>query len=565
MKELTGADCIAVQFFLLEFVILDFELGPRTRAKLFGDGAKRQTRLALSPLSASSTLVMSAPRPPPSNTNSPNGAPPAKRRRPAKKQGLRAPAAAPSSVPTGLSSTTSTPIDTPSMTPGTLTPPATSGGEGGRGFTNTRFADFLAQGAISQACMNGIASLRPVHEFCTEVQAATLPVILTGADVYVITTSTAAVASSADLFRVVYFSLLSLAQARTGTGKTLAFLIPSIESLLRAKPQPAAGHISILILSPTRELAIQIEEAARGLLSGTNYAVQHVSFLRMSEQTTSTSATMAQVYAVPQADPPPSSRASQVVGGTNMNSEINRLNKQRCDILVATPGRILDHLENSNLRSKLVACRALILDEADRLLEQGFRKEIVKIIECLPDRRQVPRQTLLFSATVPAQVHQIASLALLPNFTFITTLKPEEENTHKHVPQFSLIAPLEDQFATTLGAIKSELATHGAATKIMVFFPTARATGLAAALFKRCNIGLEIWEIHSRKSQSQRNAAAESYKLAKSGVLFSSDVTARGMDFPGVTTVIQTGLPQNTEQYVHRCVRFSAQLRFADH
>lgn len=98
-----------------------------------------------------------------------------------------------------------------------------------------------------------------------------------------------------------------------------------------------------------------------------------------------------------------------------MNAETNRLNKQRCDILVATPGRILDHLQNSNLKAKLSACRALILDEADRLLEQGFRKEIEKIIACLPDRRQVPRQTLLFSATVPAQVHQVSVLGIIAN------------------------------------------------------------------------------------------------------------------------------------------------------
>lgn len=104
-----------------------------------------------------------------------------------------------------------------------------------------------------------------------------------------------------------------------------------------------------------------------------------------------------------------------------MNAETNRLNKQRCDILVATPGRILDHLQNSNLKAKLSSCRALILDEADRLLEQGFRREIEKIIACLPDRRQVPRQTLLFSATVPAQVHQV-SCPSLPSHTIATEL-----------------------------------------------------------------------------------------------------------------------------------------------
>lgn len=223
----------------------------------------------------------------------------------------------------------------------------------------------------------------------------------------------------------------SLAQAKTGTGKTLAFLIPSIELLLRSRPQPAQGQISILVLSPTRELAIQIEEAARSLLSGTNYQVQHV------------------------------------VGGTNMTTETKRLNNQRCDILVATPGRLLDHLNNSNVMAKLSACRALILDEADRLLEQGFRREIEKIIACLPDRRQVPRQTLLFSATVPAQVHQIAQLALLPGHQFISTLKEEDQNVHQHVPQFSLVVDMHDVFASTLAVVQSEIDLHGEATKIV--------------------------------------------------------------------------------------------------
>ena len=142
---------------------------------------------------------------------------------------------------------------------------------------------------------------------------------------------------------------------------------------------------------PTRELAIQIEEAARGLLSATNYAVQHV---------------------CPSCPVAPLIQTNhfltcQVVGGTNMSTETKRLNGQRCDILVATPGRLIDHLENSDLKRKFAGLRALVLDEADRLLEAGFRRELVRIIDSLPDRKNVPRQTLLFSATVPQQVHQV--------------------------------------------------------------------------------------------------------------------------------------------------------------
>ncbi len=228
-----------------------------------------------------------------------------------------------------------------------------------------------------------------------------------------------------------------LAQAKTGTGKTLAFLIPSVENLVKSNPQPRPGQISVLIMSPTRELAIQIEEAARTIMSATPYKVQHV------------------------------------VGGTNMSAETRRLNNERCDILVATPGRLQDHMENGNLKAKFAGLRALILDEADRLLEQGFRREIEKIINMLPNRAQVPRQTLLFSATIPAQVHQVAALALLPSHKFITTISEADANTHLHVPQHLLVAQTLDQlFPLALATIRSEIAIHGDATKMMAFLPT---------------------------------------------------------------------------------------------
>ncbi|GAA5970892.1 hypothetical protein JCM3765_000846 [Sporobolomyces pararoseus] len=379
---------------------------------------------------------------------------------------------------------------TPAATPRSTSPNGLS-----KTFSNTKFSDFIESGQISAATAVGIRQGGFTN--CTEVQAQTLPVAITGVDL--------------------------LAQARTGTGKTLAFLIPSIERLIRAPQQPQRGQISVLILSPTRELAIQIQDSAKVLLAGTPYTCDHV------------------------------------VGGTNMKSEINRLNKQQTDILVATPGRLQDHLENSNLKAKLSSLKCLILDEADRLLEAGFRREIEKIIGFLPNRTSSPRQTLLFSATIPQQVHQIASLALLPNHAFVSTIPPEEENTHEHVPQYSVTPPsLYDLFPTTLAVLKNEIKTHGSDAKTMVFFPTARATGLAAALFKRAGLqayGQEIFEIHSRKSQGQRNAAAEAFKNVKGGVLFSSDVTARGMDFPNVTAVIQVGIPQTPEQYVHRLGR----------
>ncbi|GAA5941383.1 hypothetical protein JCM3775_004912 [Rhodotorula graminis] len=385
-------------------------------------------------------------------------------------------------------------VTTPSQTPRAATP--IPGSALSKTFSTTRFADFVQQGLISQATARGIA--QGGYEYCTEVQAQTLPVCLTGVDV--------------------------LAQARTGTGKTLAFLIPSIENLLRAPTQPPKGAISVLVLSPTRELAIQIEESAKTLLSGTQFKVQHV------------------------------------VGGTNMNAETKRLNNERCDFLIATPGRLLDHLQNGGLKPKLSGLRTLIFDEADRLLEQGFRQDCERIISHLPSRQSAPRQSLMFSATIPPQVHQLGAIALAKGFKFVSTIPDDEQNTHQAVPQFSLLPPsLLDVFPQTLALLREEIRVNPA-TKAMVFLPTARATGLVAALFKRVGLqqlapGFDTYEIHSRKSQSQRNAAAEAFKVAQGGVLFSSDVTARGMDFPNVTAVIQVGLPASLEQYVHRLGR----------
>ncbi|GAA5982201.1 hypothetical protein JCM10908_004782 [Rhodotorula pacifica] len=386
-------------------------------------------------------------------------------------------------------------VTTPSMTPRAATP--SGGASSSSTFSDVKFTDFLQQGLISQQTAKGIAS--GGYEYCTQVQAQTLPTCLTGEDV--------------------------LAQARTGTGKTLAFLIPSIENLLRAPTQPAKGQISVLVLSPTRELAIQIEESAKTLLSGTVFKAQHV------------------------------------VGGTNMNAEVKRLQNERCDFLIATPGRLLDHLQNSGLKQKLSGLRTFIFDEADRLLEQGFRQDCERIISHLPARQSTPRQTLMFSATIPQQVHQLSSLALLPSHKFISTIPPDEENTHQNVPQTTVLPnSIFDVFPASLAVLKQELAKHGDATKVMFFLPTARATGLVASLFKRVGLqqmanGFEVYEIHSRKSQSARNSAAEAFKVAKGGVLFSSDVTARGMDFPNVTSVIQVGLPASGEQYIHRLGR----------
>ncbi|KAH7910632.1 P-loop containing nucleoside triphosphate hydrolase protein [Hygrophoropsis aurantiaca] len=327
----------------------------------------------------------------------------------------------------------------------------------------------------------------------TDVQAATIEFGLSGVDL--------------------------LVQAKTGTGKTTAFLLPAIENLINQPPPQ--NQISIVVLSPTRELALQIEKEAKGLLQNHPLKVQ------------------------------------SVIGGTNMKTESNRLSAGQCDILVATPGRLIDHLQNGALKQRVQCLQTLVLDEADRLLDQGFKPELEKILTFLPNRQQVPRQCMLYSATLSQPIKQIASLYLHPNHQFVSTLRDDEVNTHQHVPQSFVIVPIEDSLPAVLAILKEEIATNGDSAKCMVFCTTARGTSVAATVLANAG-GSDlppVYEIQSRMSQSARSKNAEAFKSAKSAILFSSDVTARGMDFPGVTLVLQIGLPSSAEQYIHRLGR----------
>ncbi|TDL20953.1 DEAD-domain-containing protein [Rickenella mellea] len=370
---------------------------------------------------------------------------------------------------------------------------------GNNTFSALRFSDLATQGRISQKLANNIP-----HEFCTEVQAATIDTSLSGRDI--------------------------LARAKTGTGKTLSFLLPSVELLSRVVPTPSRGKISILVISPTRELAQQIAKEAEVLMKDLPYKVQ------------------------------------TVFGGTNINTEKRRLLQERCDVLVATPGRLVDHIQNSGLRDQLNGLRTLVLDEADRLLDAGFRRELVSIIEALPNNRTQRRQTLLYSATVSAEVKKIATLALLPDHQYISTISEDEENTHQHVKQEYIVAPFSDTYAITAKYLTEAIGQSRAAgedEKIIVFLPTARSASLMYELVRRNWISrppesffpVPVLQIHSRMSQPARMRATEDFRKLPSAVLFSSDVTARGMDFQGIGYVVQVGVPANAEQYIHRLGR----------
>ncbi|KLU82874.1 hypothetical protein MAPG_01942 [Magnaporthiopsis poae ATCC 64411] len=318
-----------------------------------------------------------------------------------------------------------------------------------------------------------------------------------------------------------------LAQAKTGTGKTIAFLLPAIQSLLHRDPSRGNG-ISLLAISPTRELALQIAKEAQMLLQ------------RL-----------------------PSIKVCTAIGGTNKNTEERQIRKG-CQILVGTPGRIFDHLTaedggESEVRAMLQGLDTLVLDEADRLLDMGFLPSLKKIVSCLPRRDKVPRQGMLFSATVADHVAKVASIALAPNYKFISTIATGETNTHERVPQHLVVVPtFADMAAGLVGAIRHELdqsADKGASFKAIVFAPTAGLVDFYAAVFEKISGLPAVSTLHSRMSQSKRTSVTEDFRRAASGVMIATDVIARGMDFPAVSNVFQAGIPSDKESYIHRLGR----------
>ena len=217
--------------------------------------------------------------------------------------------------------------------------------------------------------------------------------------------------------------------------------------------------------------------------------------------------------------------------------------------LIATPGRLKDHILNTvGMRERMSSIRILILDEADQLLDLGFNKDIEKIVSYLPEKQF--RQTLLFSATLPSSIQLLVRHLLKAKYSFIDTIGEEEVQTHSHVLQDLVIVPLQDMIPSILSILLQHMTTPN--YKIIVFFTTARVTGYMSQLLMKC--GLNILEMHSRKSQSVRTKTSDIFRRSTDVIMFSSDVSARGMDYPNVTFVLQVGVTDKT-QYIHRLGR----------
>ena len=309
-----------------------------------------------------------------------------------------------------------------------------------------------------------------------------------------------------------------LVQARTGTGKTVAFLLPALQAMLQQRRGPDAA-ISLLVISPTRELAMQIAQEATNLLQ------------RL-----------------------PRYRVRVAMGGTNKDREEKQI-LAGCHVLIATPGRLLDHMANDDIVYALRHLDTLVLDEADRLLDMGFMPALRDIVRHLPDRRLVKRQGMLFSATLPPHVEQVAGLVLQPGYKFISTIPAGEVNTHERVPQFLVTVPDFSYVTSALvGCMRREAAQHPS-FKAIVFAPTAALAGLYGHILSLVAGLPPVSTLHSRISQNKRTKVTNDYRDAAAAVLVATDVVARGMDFPGVTTVVQVGIPSDKQSYIHRLGR----------
>lgn len=330
----------------------------------------------------------------------------------------------------------------------------------------------------------------------------------------------------------------SVAQAKTGTGKTLAFLVPIVQRIIDndvALAMPRGGRarsddIRAIVVSPTRELAEQIGVEAKKLCQGTGVVVQIA------------------------------------VGGTQKNMMLRKTRMEGCHLMIATPGRLHDLLSDRSAGIAAPNLAALVLDEADRMLDVGFKAELESITEFLPRRDEVPRQTLLYSATLPKNVVNIARQFINPtNFEFVQTVKSDEAPTHERVPQFIVPCRGFENIGPTLLELtrreiqKSLSDPERMPFKAIVFLPTTASVMCYSRLFR----GLRtkdrsiprVYDIHSKLPQNMRTRAAEDFRALTSGILFSSDVSARGMDFPNVTHVIQIHLPQDRDLYIHRIGR----------
>jgi ATP-dependent RNA helicase RhlE len=332
---------------------------------------------------------------------------------------------------------------------------------------------FISLG-LSKPLLDALAAKN--YSQATPIQRQAIPTVLTGRD------------------------LLGIAQ--TGTGKTAAFMLPSLDRLAAARQMPRPGQIRMLVLAPTRELASQIAASAEA----------YGKFMRLS--------------------------VGVIFGGVPNHKSVRTV-ARGLDVLVATPGRLLDLIDQRAL--SLRELEILVLDEADQMLDLGFIHALKRIVALVPQKRQ----TLFFSATMPRAIKELADRYLT---------NPAEVS----------VTPT----ATTVDRVEQSVTMVNQAEKSALLAMVLRSSGVERALvFSRTKHGADkivkqlaaadiaAGAIHGNKSQAQRERALAGFKSGDMPVLVATDIAARGIDIPGVTHVVNFDLPDVPEQYVHRIGR----------
>ncbi|XP_015724216.1 ATP-dependent RNA helicase DDX18 [Coturnix japonica] len=296
-----------------------------------------------------------------------------------------------------------------------------------------------------------------------------------------------------------------LAAAKTGSGKTLAFLIPAVELIYKLKFMPRNGT-GVIILSPTRELAMQTYGVLKELMN------HHV-----------------HTYGL-------------IMGGSNRSAEAQKLGNG-INIIVATPGRLLDHMQNTpGFMYKNLQC--LVIDEADRILEVGFEEEMKQIIKLLPKRRQ----TMLFSATQTRKVEDLAKISLKKEPLYVGVDDNKETATVDGLEQGYVVCPSEKRFLLLFTFLKKNRKK-----KLMVFFSSCMSVKYHYELLNY--IDLPVLAIHGKQKQTKRTTTFFQFCNAESGILLCTDVAARGLDIPEVDWIVQYDPPDDPKEYIHRVGR----------
>jgi superfamily II DNA/RNA helicase len=338
---------------------------------------------------------------------------------------------------------------------------------------DVRFADF----GLAPEILRALTDQGYVHP--TPIQAQAIPVVLQGRDV--------------------------MGAAQTGTGKTAGFSLPIIQMLLAhasSSMSPARHPVRALILTPTRELAVQVAENVAA------YA-QHTPL-----------------------------RSTVVFGGMDMKPQTETL-RRGVEIVIATPGRLLDHVEQKNI--SLAQVQMLVMDEADRMLDMGFLPDLQRIINLLPKKRQ----NLMFSATFSPEIKKLAGSFL----TNPTTIEVARSNATADKVTQVVYKVAEDQKRDVV----EFLIRQRELKQVIVFSNTKIGASRLSRYLEQA--GIKASAIHGDKTQQERMAALESFKKGEIEVLVATDVAARGLDISDLPCVINYDLPYNAEDYVHRIGR----------